>query len=120
MDETSTFIHPLDNIPFLQEFDHLGTPLGLHLNVAKTKFLTTINEISIHQQLWTPHITTLIYALDYIQQQDPANPDPELTNGACFLSQPISSKKFANKYLAKAAAIYATTNHDTLCSSQPY
>jgi hypothetical protein len=66
MDDTSTFLHPHDTIPFLQEFDGLGTPLGLHLNLAKTKLLATTTGMSVRDQPTTPHTTALIAALDYI------------------------------------------------------
>jgi Reverse transcriptase (RNA-dependent DNA polymerase) len=55
MDDTSTFLHPKDIIPFLQHFHTLGAPLGLHLNLAKTKLLTTTTGVSVRDQPTTPH-----------------------------------------------------------------
>jgi hypothetical protein len=115
MDHTHTFLHPQDIIPFLQHFQMLGAPLGLHLNLTKTKLLTTTTEMSIRNQPSTPHTEALIQALDYIQQQDPSNPDPEVATGVWFLGQPLGSREFANQYLATAATTYKD-NLTKLCT----
>jgi hypothetical protein len=115
MDDTSTCLHPADIIPFLQHFHTLGAPLGLHLNLAKTKLLTTTSGVSVRDQPTTPHTTALIQALDYIQQQDPNNPDPELTTGTRYLGQPLGSTAFATAFLNTASHAYATNIHK-LCT----
>ncbi|MGL5935829.1 MAG: hypothetical protein ACRCZI_09430, partial [Cetobacterium sp.] len=106
IDDTSSFLHPLDIIPFLKAFQCIGPPLGLHLNFSKTKLLTTTTGESVRLKAPNPHNVTLIRALDYLQSQAPSGPDPEITTGIRFLGQPIGSKAFATAYLDQAAATY--------------
>lgn len=111
IDDTHTFLDPTDVIPFLQHFEAVGTPLGLHLNLAKTKLLTSTTGKSVREQTPTPHTTALTHALNYIQQQDPANPDPEITTGVRFLGQPLGSTPYATSFLNTAAAAYTENLH---------
>ena len=69
IDDTSTFLHPHDIIPFLTACRTMGAPLGLHLNLGKTKLLTTTTGVSVRDQPQTPHTAALIAALDYIRRE---------------------------------------------------
>jgi hypothetical protein len=106
INDTHTFLAATDIIPFLQQFEAIGAPLGLHLNLAKTKLLTTTTGISARAQPTTPHTAALVQALDYIQQQDPTNTDPEITTGVRFLGQPLGSAAFATEFLQTATATW--------------
>ena len=113
IDDTHTFLHPDDIIPFLELLRRIGPPLGIHINFSKTQLLTTTTGISVRDQPPSPHNQTLIQALDYIRQQAPTGPNPEVTTGVRLLGQPLGSKAFATEYLLEAATTYST-NLDSL------
>jgi hypothetical protein len=92
-DDTSVIL-PYEDIPwFLNTFEQLGRPLGIHLNKQKTKILTSLTDESPLPYLTANNKQALIDTLTIL------GPQAQLTSGTCLLGQPIGSSDFALRFL---------------------
>ena len=94
-DDTSSMLPHIDLLWFIKRFNELGKPLGIQLNLIKTKILTSTSGSS--PPLPPPERQALQAALDYLQEH--GNTTPEITTGTRLLGFPIGSMTFADGYL---------------------
>ena len=119
MDDTSVCLLHEDLLPFLNEFDSLGKPYGIHLNKTKTKILTSTTGTSPQPTLSSVNRTHLQNALAFLNPDDPSA--AEITDGTRFLGHPIGSDSFIQNFLSarldhiekSATAIRALQNSQT-------
>ena len=97
MDDTSICLPHQDIDWFLQRFQQLGEPMGIQLNVTKTKILTSTSHESPLERLQPQHRSSLQHALHLLSPNDPKA--AELTTGTRFLGQPIGSPTFAQTFI---------------------
>lgn len=94
-DDTSIVIPYPDITWFLNTFQTLGMPLGIHLNLSKTQLLTSLTpdnpNLSSEDQQHLHHI---------LQQ---LGPQAKCHRGLHLLGQPIGSAKFATQYITNQA-----------------
>ena len=119
MDDTSVCLLHEDLLPFLQQIETLGKPLGIHLNKQKTRILSSTNGTSPTNVLSPANRNHLQSALSFLNPLNPS--DAEITSGTRFLGHPIGHDNFIKDFLASkldnieqsAMALRALNNSQT-------
>jgi hypothetical protein len=89
-DDTSIVLPYQDIDWFLYTFQHLGNPLGIRLNLAKTQILTTL---TTNDPQLTPNDRT-----HWNHTLNQLHPDVEQREGIRLLGQPIGSSHYATTF----------------------
>ena len=99
VDDTGVCLTYVDLPWFLKEFQRLGKPLGIALNLLKTIIITSITGTSPLPFLSPRDRNALVEALSMLDSD-------EVTTGARLLGVPIGSTTFANTFLQQKANTY--------------
>ena len=99
VDDTGICLTYIDLPWFLREFQTLGKPLGIALNLLKTVIITSITGTSPLPFLSPRDRNALSEALSMLDSS-------EITTGARLLGVPIGSTSFANSFLQRKADNY--------------
>jgi hypothetical protein len=99
IDDTGCFLTAVDLPWFIRRLQELGPPIGLHLNLGKTKILTSTTGQSPIPRLPRATQECLEEALNLL------GPDAEQTSGVRFLGQPMGGPAFISAFLAKARRV---------------
>jgi hypothetical protein len=106
MDDTFLFFMYEDLPWFIQSFSSLGLPLGIQLNLHKTKNLTLATSNDSATVLFPLQHGFLQQALSLLN-----GADSESKLGIKLLGTPLGSSVFAAAFLAKAASSFMQRTH---------
>ena len=115
VDDKNAVLYLPDVKVFLEEFQKQASPLGMHLNISKTRILTSTNGCSAIPAISHRYGPDLAAEIEdviarFSNKPCPSDTSPhattpvEVTTGLPVLGQPVGSEQFASDFFDEAAS----------------